>query len=198
VEESYCALLGNSATVKTLARNHVLVLCVVFLMQWLQLHDVPDQSSKLLMALPSTVVFGFEPRRDTWPNSCSFQGGLCLEMRFPLLREEEFVFLVGRSLKLLLTLANTVIPGFESRWDPWTRFVFSPRHVGPSLRRVEGSVFLCRRYVCCTAVSARVYPHCHDVIWTLCTLCHCTILSKIYTRYTDVSCQCRLVQKVMP
>jgi hypothetical protein len=27
----------------------------------------------------------------------------------------------------------------------------------------EGSVFLCRSYVCCTAVSARVYPRCHGV-----------------------------------
>jgi hypothetical protein len=28
---------------------------------------------------------------------------------------------------------------------------------------IEGSIFLYRRYVCCTVVSARVYPRCHGV-----------------------------------
>jgi hypothetical protein len=32
--------------------------------------------------------------------------------------------------------------------------------MGPPLRREEESVFLCRRYVCCIIVSARVYPRC--------------------------------------
>jgi hypothetical protein len=35
-------------------------------------------------------------------------------------------------------------------------------------------------------------------LWTLSIFCHCTILSNIYTRHTEVSCQCRLVQQVMP
>jgi hypothetical protein len=72
--------------------------------------------------------------------------------------------------------------------------------MGPLLRRGEGSVFLCRRYVCCTVLSA---GHIRTVtasrsLWTLCTLCHCTMLSNIYTTYTGVSCQSRLVQQVMP
>jgi hypothetical protein len=61
----------------------------------------------------------------------------------------------GRSFKLLLVLASTVIPGFESHRDPWPRFLFCPRHVrvlevGSPLRRGEGSVFLCRSFVFCT------------------------------------------------
>jgi hypothetical protein len=35
----------------------------------------------------------------------------------------------GRSVKLLLVLASTVIPGFRSPRDRWRRFLFSPRHV---------------------------------------------------------------------
>jgi hypothetical protein len=34
---------------------------------------------------------------------------------------------------------------------------------GASSSTREGSVFLCRRYVCCTVVSVRVYPRCHGV-----------------------------------
>jgi hypothetical protein len=59
---------------------------------------------------------------------------------------------VSRSVKLLLALASTVIPGFESHQDPWECFLLCPRHVGvledgPPLRRGEGSVFLCRSFV---------------------------------------------------
>jgi hypothetical protein len=50
----------------------------------------------------------------------------------------------------------------QSPRDTWTRFLFYPRHGASSSTR-ELSVFLCRRYVCCTAVSARVYPRCHGV-----------------------------------
>jgi hypothetical protein len=60
---------------------------------------------------------------------------------------------------------------------------------GASSSTKEGSVFLCRRYVCCTAVSARVYPRCHGVQVTVGSVCHCTTLSSIYTRYTEVPCQ---------
>jgi hypothetical protein len=67
----------------------------------------------------------------------------------------------------------------------------------------EGSVFLCRRYVCCTVVSARVYPRCHGIQVTVnsvhpLSLHYMYILSNIYTRYTEVSCQRRSVQQVMP
>jgi hypothetical protein len=68
---------------------------------------------------------------------------------------------------------------------------------GASSSTKEGPVFLCRRYVCYTTVSARVYPRCHSVQVTMdsVALCHCTTLSNIYTK---VSCQCRLVQQFMP
>jgi hypothetical protein len=49
---------------------------------------------------------------------------------------------------------------------------------GASSSTKEGSVFLCRRYVCCTAVSARVYPRCHGVQVTVGSVCHCTVPSK--------------------
>jgi hypothetical protein len=39
--------------------------------------------------------------------------------------------------------------------------------MGPPLRRRKGSVLLCRRYVCWTVVSARVYPRCHGVQVTM-------------------------------
>jgi hypothetical protein len=70
---------------------------------------------------------------------------------------------------------------------------------GASSLMKEGLVFLCTHYFCCTTVSERVYTlslcpgH-----YGLCILCHCTILSNISTRYTEVFCQWRLVQHVMP
>jgi hypothetical protein len=112
---------------------------------------------------------------------------------------------LGRLVKLLLAFASAVIPGFsllkihdqEGFCSLLDMYVF--RNGASSLSR-EGSVFLCRHYVCCTVVSARVYPRGHSIqsLWSLCTLCHCTILINVYTRYTEVSCQCRLVQQVMP
>jgi hypothetical protein len=54
----------------------------------------------------------------------------------------------------------------QSPRDPWPSFC-SPLDMyvfrnGASSTK-EGSVFLCRRYICCTIVSARVYPRCHGV-----------------------------------
>jgi hypothetical protein len=73
----------------------------------------------------------------------------------------------GRSVKLLLVFASTVIlglnlleihdQGFYSLLDT---YVFRN---GASSSTKAGSVFLCRRYVRCTVVSARVYPRCHGV-----------------------------------
>jgi hypothetical protein len=65
---------------------------------------------------------------------------------------------------------------------------------GASSSTREGSVFMCRRYVCCTVVSARAYPRCHGVQVTV--DCHCTVLSNIYARYTEICCQCRLLQRL--
>jgi hypothetical protein len=40
--------------------------------------DYLARSSKLLLALDSTVVLSFMPRREPWPNFCSFQDHLCI------------------------------------------------------------------------------------------------------------------------
>jgi hypothetical protein len=45
-------------------------------------------------------------------------------------------------------------------------------------------------YICAVTASSS--------LWTLCSLCHCTVLSNIYTGCTKVSCQCSLLQQVMP
>jgi hypothetical protein len=52
----------------------------------------PLQSSKLLLALASTVVLGFGPRQDPWPYICPFHAFTCFEMGPPLWQEEESVY----------------------------------------------------------------------------------------------------------
>jgi hypothetical protein len=55
-----------------------------------------------MLALPSAVMFGFGPRRDTWRNSCSFQVRICLEMGPPLRREGgELVYLCSRYISCI-------------------------------------------------------------------------------------------------
>jgi hypothetical protein len=72
---------------------------------------------------------------------------------------------------LLLTFASTVIPGFslldihdQDLYSLLDTYVFWN---GASSSAKEGSVFLCRRCVSCTVVSARVYPRCHGVQVTM-------------------------------
>jgi hypothetical protein len=101
-----------------------------------------------------------------------------------------------RSVKLLLAFASTIIPGFslleihdEEFYYLLDMYKFQN---GNSSSTKEGSVFLCtrRRYVCCTVDSARVYPRSVTAsrsLRTLCILCHCTVLSNVYTRYTEGS-----------
>jgi hypothetical protein len=70
-----------------------------------------DSSALALTSLPA----GYHLTTNSWPQLTQF----------------------GESVKLLLALASTVIPGF-SPGDPWPRFLFYPRHVlevGPALRR---------------------------------------------------------------
>jgi hypothetical protein len=62
--------------------------------------------------------------------------------------------------------------------------------MGPPLRRVEGSVSLWRRYVCCTVVSARVHPHCHGVQVATDSV---RPLSLHYTRYLSYKIYRRLL-----
>jgi hypothetical protein len=58
----------------------------------------------------------------------------------------------------------------QSSQDPWPRFLFFPRHARVSkwgFHFDEGGVGLCRRHVCDTVVSARVYLRCHGVQVTM-------------------------------
>jgi hypothetical protein len=56
------------------------------------------RSSNLLLALASTVVLGFGPRRDPWPNFCSFQDNLYVWRWSLLSKRLEFVFLNSRQI----------------------------------------------------------------------------------------------------
>jgi hypothetical protein len=73
----------------------------------------------------------------------------------------------GRSVKLLLVFASAVIPGFSlfevHDQDFYSLLDMHVLEMGLPLRRGEGLIFLCRRYVGCTVLSARVYPRCHGV-----------------------------------
>jgi hypothetical protein len=79
----------------------------------------------------------------------------------------DWLISVRCSVKLLLDYASAVIPGFshlaihvKDFYSFLDTYVFKN---GTSSTTKEGSVFVCRRYVSCTVVSARVYPRCHDV-----------------------------------
>jgi hypothetical protein len=86
---------------------------------------------------------------------------------------------VGRSVKFLLDFASTVIPGFrlleirdQDFYSASDMYVFRN---GASSSTKEGSVFLCRRYVCCTVVSAWVHPRCHGVQVTIESVHHLSL-----------------------
>jgi hypothetical protein len=104
------------------------------------------------------------------------------------------VNLVGQSVKRLLAFSSSTITGLSLLEIPDQNFYsllgMKFFQNGASSLTMEGLVFLCRRSICCTPASAWVYLRCHS--------CHCTILSNIYTRHIQISCQCRLVQQVMP
>jgi hypothetical protein len=66
---------------------------------------------------------------------------------------------------MLLAFSNTIIPGFnlfeihdQDFYSLLDMYVFRS---GASSSTMDWSVFLCRRYVCCTVVLARVNPRCH-------------------------------------
>jgi hypothetical protein len=88
---------------------------------------------------------------------------------------------VGRSVKLLLAFATSVIPGFNFLEIHDQNFcslldIYVFRN-GASFS-AEWSVFLCRRYTCFTVVSARVLSALsrRPGHYGLSILCHCTIL----------------------
>jgi hypothetical protein len=74
---------------------------------------------------------------------------------------------LGRLVEFLLAFASTVIPGFslleghdQDFYSLLDMYVFRN---GASSSTKEVSVCLCRRYVYCAVVSARVYPRCHGL-----------------------------------
>jgi hypothetical protein len=78
---------------------------------------------------------------------------------------------VCRSVKLLPGFDNTVIPGFSVlEFHDQDFYSFLNTYVfrnGASSSTKEGSTLLCRRCVCWTAVSARVYTHRHGIRVTM-------------------------------
>jgi hypothetical protein len=77
----------------------------------------------------------------------------------------------GWSVKLLIAFASTVIPGF-SLFEIHDQDFYSLLDIylfrnETSSSTKEGSVFLCRHYICCTIVSAWVYTCCHGVQVTM-------------------------------
>jgi hypothetical protein len=88
---------------------------------------------------------------------------------------------VGRSVKLLLDFASTVISRF-SLLEIHNQYLYSLLKMllfrnGASISTREGSVLLCRCYVCCTVVSARAC--CHSIQVTMDSVDH---LSLHYTK----------------
>jgi hypothetical protein len=78
---------------------------------------------------------------------------------------------IGQSVKLLLAVVSTVILDF-SLLEILDQYFYSLLDMymfrnGASTSTKEGSVFLCRYYVCCTVVSAQVYLCCHGIQVTM-------------------------------
>jgi hypothetical protein len=98
---------------------------------------------------------------------------------------------IGRSVKLLLVFASTIIPGFsllEIHDQDFYSLIDIYVYGNGASSSTEGSGFLlvCRLNVCCTRVSAVTAS---GSLWTLC--CHCT-------RNTEIFCQCWFLQQVIP
>jgi hypothetical protein len=121
-----------------------------------------------------------------------FKTCTCFEMNPPLWRRRYRFFLggglclwhrsfststVGRSVGRSVDRLNCCCLRQHSRsWlqspqHPWQWFYVLPDiyvfRKGSSSSAKEGSVFPCRRYVCCTVVLAFVYTCCHDVQVTM-------------------------------
>jgi hypothetical protein len=105
--------------------------------------------------------------------------------------------LVGRSVQLLIVFASTVIPGFcllkIHDQDFYSLLDMKMFRNGVSPSTEKASVFACRRYGCCTVVSAWMYPRCHGVQVTMGSASFVTALYYV----TFLQYICRLVQQVM-
>jgi hypothetical protein len=94
---------------------------------------------------------------------------------------------VGRSLKFMLAFASTVIPGFsllEIHGQDIYPLLDMCFEMGPPLRRGRGRCFC----VGATFAAPQFQPEyiravtASRLLWSVCVLCHCTVLSNIYTR----------------
>jgi hypothetical protein len=111
---------------------------------------------------------------------------------------------IGQLVKLLQAFASTFIPDFSlleiCDQDFCSLLDINMFRNGASYSTRKQSVFLCRHYICCTEFQQEYINaiRASRSLWTQCTHCYCTMLSNIFTRYTEMSCQGRLVQQVMP
>jgi hypothetical protein len=84
---------------------------------------------------------------------------------------QDWLASVSCSVKLMLAFASTVIPGFSlleiHDQDFYSLLGMYMFWNGASSSTKEGLVFLCRCYLCCTSVSAWVYPCCHRIQITM-------------------------------
>jgi hypothetical protein len=120
-----------------------------------------------------------------YPRCHGFQVNMDSVHHLSLHSAKQHFWSVVRSVKLLLAFDSTVVPGFsllEIHDQDFSYFL--DMHVfrnGASSSMREGAAYLCRRYVCCTVVSAQLHPCCQgsSILLTLCTLCHNTVLTFI-------------------
>jgi hypothetical protein len=121
---------------------------------------------------------------------------------YPRVRVPRDSWLVDWSVKLLLAFVSTVIPRF-SFLEIHSQYFYSLLGIfvfrnGAFSSTKKGSAFIRRRYICCTVVSSRVYRRCHGVQDTMYSVHPLSLhYTNIYTSYTEVSCQWRLLQQVM-
>jgi hypothetical protein len=101
--------------------------------------------------------------------------------------------------KLLLDFASTVTPGFSlleiHDEDFCSHLDIYVSQTGASIRRRRGRSFYVGATLLLRSISTNISAFSRRPgHYGLCILCHCALLSIIYTRCTEVSCQCRLVQ----
>jgi hypothetical protein len=89
----------------------------------------------------------------------------------------------------------------ESRyWDVNHLGIHSMFRSGASSSAKEGSVFLYRRYACCSVVSALVHLCCQGVQVTMdaCIRLHCPTLNNIHARYQRLPVNENLCSRLRP
>jgi hypothetical protein len=122
-------------------------------------------------------------------------------LRAHKLLTQDWLVSVTWPVKLPLAFTSTLIPGFSllkiHDQDFYSLLDMYMFRNGASRSTKEDLAFLRRCHVCCTIVSARVYPRRHSVQINMDTVHLLTLHYSIYARNTEVFCQCMLVQRVV-